>query len=139
MIHIFNDTETRRLPVKHAVDTVQNVFENEMAGSPFNVNVIYTTTEYITELNENYLGHSGSTDVITFPLSEEGDESIDGEIYICVEVAEAQANDFGVKRDNELIRLVAHGALHLCGYNDETDEKRNIMHNLENKYMISKS
>ena len=135
MIHIFNDSNTPRLPVKKAVDTINAVFVGEKGNIPFNVNVIYTTSAYITELNVQYLGHEGTTDVITFPLGEDDDKLIEGEIYICVPVAAAQAIEFATKRDNELIRLVAHGALHLCGYDDNTDEKRSAMHELENKYM----
>ena len=135
MIHIFNDSKVPRLPVKDAVETIKNVFANEKSNIPFNVNVIYTTSEYITELNVQYLGHEGSTDVITFPLGDDDSQLIEGEIYICVPVAAAQAIEYGTKRNNELIRLTAHGALHLCGYDDDTDEKRAAMHELENKYM----
>jgi probable rRNA maturation factor len=58
-------------------------------------------------------------------------------VYISVEKAEEQAKDYGVSLMNEILRLVAHGVLHLVGYDDDTPEKRNEMHQLENLYIAS--
>lgn len=58
-----------------------------------------------------------------------------GEIYISAETAEKQANEYGVSLTNELMRLTAHGALHLCGYDDGTEADKEAMHKLENKYI----
>lgn len=137
MIRITNDSEIPRLPIKKAKETIENVFAGEN-NPDYIVDVIYVDSEYMTELNNKYLGHEGDTDVITFPLSDEGENTIEGEIYICPKVAKEQAAEYNVTTNNELIRLAAHGALHLCGYDDDTDEKRLIMHNLETKYMADK-
>lgn len=133
MINVINNSDYERLPVKSVKQSITNVFSGEGIDA-YDVNVIYVNSDYITELNEEYLKHEGDTDVITFTLNEE-DEELMGEIYICVQVAERQAKDYKVSLRNELNRLSTHGALHLCGYDDATDELRKAMSQLEDKYM----
>lgn len=132
LIRITNSSSIKRLPIKKAKETIANVFAGE-GVTEIMVDLIYVDSEFIAEMNMQYLNHEGDTDVITFPLGDEGE--IEGEIYICPQVAAEQAQDYKVSTNEELIRLAAHGALHLCGYDDDTDEKRNAMHILETKYM----
>ena len=80
------------------------------------------------------MGKSSATDVITFPIDEE--PPIYGEIYISIDTARRQAEEYGVSLRNELCRLAVHGALHLAGYDDATPKQREKMHNLENQYII---
>jgi rRNA maturation RNase YbeY len=84
------------------------------------------TTE-IVRLNEEFLRHKGSTDVITFDYAQgEGrfarpinaPAAIEGEIFICLDEAVSQARKFRVSWQKELARYVIHGVLHLCGHND---------------------
>ena len=56
---------------------------------------------------------------------------LEGEIYIGAETAVKQAEEYNVSLTNELLRLVIHGSLHLCGYDDATDDERHHMHLLE--------
>lgn len=136
MINVINNSDYERLPVKSVKQSITNVFSGEVIDE-YDVNVIYVNSDYITELNEDYLKHEGDTDVITFTLNEE-DEELMGEIYICVQVADRQAKEYKVSLRNELNRLSTHGALHLCGYDDNTDELRKAMSQLEDKYMSVK-
>lgn len=136
MINVINNSDYERLPVKSVKQSITNVFSGEGIDE-YDVNVIYVNSDYITELNEDYLKHEGDTDVITFTLNEE-DEELMGEIYICVQVADRQAKEYKVSLRNELNRLSTHGALHLCGYDDNTDELRKAMSQLEDKYMSVK-
>ncbi|MFO7259705.1 MAG: rRNA maturation RNase YbeY [bacterium] len=69
----------------------------------------------IAELNHRYLGHTGPTDVISFPLYE-GDEAPVGDVYIGYEQALRQAAALGVPEAEELARLAIHGTLHVLGY-----------------------
>jgi rRNA maturation RNase YbeY len=59
----------------------------------------------------------------------------EGEIYISVEQAKAQAKQYNVSLMNEVLRLVSHGMLHLVGYDEDTVENKNEMHRLENLYL----
>jgi len=77
----------------------------------------------IAELNEQYLGHEGPTDVISFPLWETG-EPVVGDIYIGFEQARRQAADVGVPLPQELRRLAVHGTLHVLGYDHPDGDAR---------------
>jgi probable rRNA maturation factor len=71
----------------------------------------------MSELNRRYLGHHGPTDVISFGLGRNGRRGpVVGDIYICPEIARANAKRQGVSSQEELLRLVVHGALHTLGY-----------------------
>ena len=94
---------------------------------------------YPIRLCECYLGrwcensrYDYPTDIITFPLE---DEVLDGELYISLDTAARQAKEYGVSLTNELMRLVAHGTLHLVGYDDATDQQRKEMSRLEDNYI----
>ena len=88
------------------------------------VNVIFVDSEYIRQLNERFLKHDYPTDVLAFTLQEPG-QNLEGEIYVCSELAGTQAQEHHVPFKEELFRLVIHGMLHLIGYDDaEPDEQR---------------
>lgn len=110
---------------------VRRVFASEGIKEA-EINVIIVTDEKIHELNLEFLQHDYTTDVITFPLSE---NPLEGEVYISADTARNQAVEFGITLTEEILRLAAHGALHLAGYNDATPEEKKIMSTLETKYM----
>jgi len=130
-INIFNETDNKYLPYKKLKEAITRVFESENING-INVNLIIADNDFIRELNNKYLGHDYVTDVICFPMDEEG---LYGEIYICAQQAEKQAKEYKVSKQEELIRLGVHGALHLVGYEDFTEEQRKEMHRLENKFI----
>jgi len=84
------------------------------------VSVALLDDDAIASLNRTHLGKDRPTDVIAFSLYEEG-ESVVGDVYIGVEQAELQAAEAGVPLDEELLRLVVHGTLHVLGM-DHPDE-----------------
>ena len=69
-------------------------------------------------MNKQFLAHDYETDVLTFDLSKEGSNYIEGEIYISIDRVEAQAVHYGVSINDELDRVLIHGLLHLIGFND---------------------
>lgn len=73
----------------------------------------------ITALNARFLGHNRATDVIAFE-PQDGE----GEVIISVDTARKQAADAGHSLEDELCFLVAHGVLHVLGYDDSGDESR---------------
>ena len=92
----------------------------------------------ITLLNETFLQHEGSTDVITFNHHDgkflSGNEpSLHGELFICVDEATLQAKRFRCSWQSEIIRYVVHGTLHLLGYDDLTPRLRQKMKREENR------
>ncbi|MBU3699653.1 MAG: rRNA maturation RNase YbeY [Candidatus Kapabacteria bacterium] len=98
------------------------------------IDIILLTDRRIRTLNKQYLQHDYATDVLTFPLE---DQPLYGEIYVSLETARRQANEYGVGVVNELARLAVHGALHLLGYDDADPADRQTMHTLEDKFIAS--
>lgn len=135
-IHIFNDTECKPIPKAKMRRVIENVLQGEQwRGKPIlsaSVSVILVDDAKIHAMNNEFLHHDYPTDIITFPLE---DEVLDGELYISLDTAARQAKEYGVSLTNELMRLVAHGTLHLVGYDDATDQQRKEMSRLEDNYI----
>jgi rRNA maturation RNase YbeY len=87
----------------------------------------------MARLHRKFSGIGGTTDVLTFDLSEPGTRGLDGEIYICYDQARRQAADYRVPLYQEIARLAVHGVLHLAGYDDGTDQQREHMRRLEDR------
>ncbi len=99
------------------------------------LSIAFVPREDIIELNRAWLDKDSDTDVISFNLgaNPEGEEI--GDIYICTDVAESNAQEHGCTLKQEIMRLVVHGVLHFVGFDDATDEQRAEMHDLENKFL----
>ena len=95
---------------------------------------IFCSDEYLLEINQKFLQHDDLTDIITFNLAETKGEVV-GEIYISVERVRDNALLFNVDFEEELRRVVFHGALHLCGYNDKTRKEQQEMRKKEDFYL----
>jgi rRNA maturation RNase YbeY len=95
----------------------------------------------MARVNQQFLQHEGSTDVITFDYSsaECGARSAElrlhGELYICVDDAVKQAREFGATWQSEVARYAVHGVLHLLGYDDLRPGLRRTMKREENRLM----
>ncbi|GIJ97179.1 endoribonuclease YbeY [Capnocytophaga stomatis] len=97
------------------------------------LNYIFCDDAYLHQINVQYLDHDTLTDIITFDYTEE--ETISGDIFISVERVADNAQDFKVDFQTELLRVMAHGVLHLCGYKDKTDAESQQMRNKEEEKM----
>lgn len=133
-IEVYNTTETQRLPKKKITSDLMSVFVSENFISNGITRVIFVDDNEIHRLNREYLNHDYTTDVITFTINEEVDD-FDAEIYISVDTAKKQAEEYKVTLHNEVRRLAIHGALHIVGYDDSTDELRSKMQIKENYYL----
>lgn len=98
-------------------------------------NIVFIGDEFMAELNEMYKGRTGTTDVLSFNLSDELSGEVSGEIYVSLEQARTQAAELGVLFEEEVVRLVTHGLLHLAGYVHDTDEKYTAMMNRTEELM----
>ncbi len=105
----------------------------EAEGKLFhNASYVFCSDEYLYQINMEYLKHDDYTDVITFPYSE---NPIVGDVYISIERLRENAANQGVTFENELRRVMIHGALHLCGHTDKTPALRAAMTVKENFYL----
>jgi probable rRNA maturation factor len=100
------------------------------------LNYIFCTDEFLLELNRQYLNHDTYTDIIAFPLSGKG-EPVSSEIYISIDRVKKNAKEYQVSAYHELLRVMFHGALHLCGYKDKSRKDIRLMREKENYYLSS--
>jgi len=98
------------------------------------IDYIFCSDDYLLEINQQFLRHETYTDVITFPLSKP-DEPVYAEVYMSVDRIKENAKAFKVPYQNELLRVMIHGALHLCGYTDHTDAQKQTIHSKEDYYL----
>ena len=99
-----------------------------------NLSYVFCSDEHLITINKDFLKHDFYTDVITFDLSSSKNE-IEGEVYISVDRIKDNAKILSVSFNEELHRVVFHGALHLCGYKDKKKEEALVMRSKENKYL----
>ena len=92
----------------------------------------FLSASQIIPINNSYLGHNYSTDIITFNYSGEN-YTLDGEIFISLDDASYYANKYRVELSAEIVRLIIHGLLHLVGYDDKGLSDKKIMKKMENR------
>ena len=97
------------------IDSVVNVEHYRLEE----LNIIFSSDEYLHNINITYLNHDTYTDIITFDQSEQPD-TIQGDIFISIPRVMENAKQFKVTFEDELHRVVIHGVLHLMGYKDKT-------------------
>ena len=98
------------------------------------VNYIFCKDEYLLGLNHKYLDHDTLTDILTFTYSNPT-LPIVSEIYISVERVEHNARSLNVSYESEVRRVMIHGILHLCGYEDGTPAQKVTMRAKEDLYL----
>ena len=104
--------------------------ENKNEGE---INYIFCDDEYLHKINLEYLQHDDLTDIISFDYCV-GNE-INGDIFISVERVAENAKEYNVELETELLRVMAHGILHYCGYKDKSDEDATLMRSKEDEKM----
>ena len=98
-----------------------------------NLNYIFCSDAYLLEMNRQYLGHDYYTDIITFDSREYPDsKKVDGDVFISVDTVRANGEEYGEGFERELHRVMAHGLLHLTGYDDGTKAEQKRMREAEN-------
>ena len=95
------------------------------------IGYLFCDDEKILEVNREYLSHDYYTDIITFDYTD-GDV-INGDLVISLDTVRSNAGLFGKAYDDELMRVIIHGILHLCGINDKGPGERELMEAAENK------
>ena len=94
---------------------------------------VFCDDNYLLKINKEFLDHDTYTDIITFDYSV-GNEII-SEIYVSTDRVQENAKKYKQTFENEIHRVMIHGVLHLCGYNDKLAEEKQIMRDKENHYL----
>ena len=132
MVEIFNQTNQEI----EELETVEKVLESAVVKENLgdvSFNLIIVDNDYIHELNRDYRKIDRETDVITFALEDEDslvlpeDVRVLGDIYISIDKARSQAEEYGHSLLRELSFLAVHGFYHLLGYDHMTKEDEKVM------------
>lgn len=92
---------------------------------------VFCDDEYLHKLNLQFLNHDTLTDIISFDNSL--GKQIHGEVYISIERVKENASIYGVAFLEELHRVMIHGVLHFCGYQDKSEKQQEVMTGKENE------
>ena len=107
---------------------IDAVIESE-GKEPGEINYIFCDDEYLHNINMQYLNHDTLTDIISFDYCI-GD-LISGDIFVSIERVQDNAKEYEVSFNEELLRVLAHGVLHYCGYKDKTEKEALLMRTKE--------
>jgi len=97
------------------------------------VDYSFVDKKQMIKINKKHLNHNYLTDVLAFNYSE--GSKIQGDVFVSEEMVRANAQEYAQSFSDELMRVMLHGLLHLCGHNDKTPEQQNRIRALEDKYL----
>ena len=115
-------------------DKTKSLFISEKVVKDISLCVVFMSDDDLLEINMKHLDHDYFTDIITFPI-DETDDFLEADIYISIDRVKANANNYKVDSMRELLRVLLHGCLHLCGYNDHSKEEKRVMRAKEDFYL----
>lgn len=140
-LEIFKQVEDEIVELEEVEKVLYKAMEKEgLENTSFNL--IIVDNEYIHELNKTYRNIDRETDVITFALEDEDslvigtDERILGDIYISIDKARSQAEEYGHGLLRELAFLAVHGFYHLLGYDHMSQEEEEIMFKKQEEVLL---
>lgn len=135
-IQFFNESGTD-IPIDLATIrvSVAEVAKHESCSFSL-LEVVYVDNSSIVEINKKYLDRKYVTDIITFRYDEDtSDNNIEGTLYCCAQRIYEQSSEFDEDPKTEFKRILVHGLLHLCGYEDQTPKDKEKMTEKENFYL----
>ncbi len=140
-LSIRNRQRTAPVNARYLRRLASGLLVDVLAQKEYDLGLGVVGTVEMTRLNETFLRHKGSTDVITFDYSEPETQNpkpetiLHGEIFLCIDEAVAQARRFRTSWESELVRYLVHGVLHLLGHDDSKSAARRKMKREENRLL----
>lgn len=130
MIDFNYETDFELVSETNYVDWISRVIvsENKMLGD---LSFVFCSDEYLLDINLRYLEHDTFTDIITFDYCI--GNVVSGDIFISIDRVKDNSKIFNVSFDSELLKVMAHGVLHLMGYKDKTESDISLMRNKEDE------
>ncbi len=120
----YDDVYYRLRSGKKIKKLIENILTSESC-IPGEINIIFTSDKKLIKINQQFLKHNYFTDVISFSYNQE--RIINGEVYISLDTVKENAINYNVSLKKEILRVIIHGVLHLCGCEDEDKKKRLVM------------
>lgn len=117
----------KKTPVKQWIKYIIELHHKKLGDLAY----MFCDDPTILKINKDYLNHDYFTDIITFDYDEL--DIVSGDIFISVDTVRSNSKEYGVSFDNELLRVIIHGVLHLIGFDDTDDDKQAVMTQKENE------
>ncbi len=125
---------------------VTSILTTEGISHDASLSITFVSNEDIADLNERFMGKTGPTDVLSFPIEDASPDTPPmpapggpplelGDIFICLEVVEVHADEYGVPFTDELFLMVTHGVLHILGWDHHNDADALAMESREARYL----
>ena len=130
--------EDRSLPI--SLDPIKlrswlNKIADSYGSTIDRLDYILCSDEYLIKINKEYLNHDDYTDIITFPYKE--GKIIESDVFVSIDRVMENAEALNIEFETELLRVIAHGLLHLIGFKDKTEEDVAKMRKAEDEGIIS--
>jgi len=135
MQKVFFHSADKRLSLKGKNNIkafIETIFSKEKKALD-NIHYIFCSDEYLLQINRDFLQHDYYTDIITFDLSDGAE--IASEVYVSVDRVKDNAQAEKTSFEKEMLRVLFHGALHLCGYKDKKKDDIALMRKKEDQYI----
>ncbi len=134
-LRFYNEYSSYRLGEKRRVRSWILAAIEEEGFEAGNITYVFCSPEHHIGINRQYLGHDYNTDVITFDYSDMDDKAVAGDIFIDPVTVASNAAQYGATAREEMLRVLIHGVLHLCGYKDKTAAEAKRMRAKEDYYL----
>jgi probable rRNA maturation factor len=133
----------------HALEVfVEAILVAEGVDSGAALAVTFASIDDIADLNERFMGKTGPTDVLSFPIEDAspghsphgvdgGPPLVLGDIFICTDVVDTHAIEYGVSFDEELYLMVVHGVLHILGWDHVVESDAAAMESRESTHLAT--
>jgi len=124
-----------RAKLRNKADFIRKVrlIRKRAGREDLSIAILLTDDEGIRELNRIFKKKNAPTDVLAFESTDDRDHMCLGDIAISVDTARANAREYRATLRDEIFRYVAHGILHLSGWDDDTPRKRDDMRDEEDR------
>ena len=126
-----NRQTTRRVKAQLLQRIARTLISELLPKQYFELGISLVREAEMRQLNEDYMGHKGTTDVIALDYCVSDPRTLIGEIFVCVDEACVQAKRFHTTWQSEVVRYLVHGVLHLSGYDDRRVKDRRRMREAE--------
>lgn len=135
MVRYYTDDCTYNLKNKRLIAKWLKAVAEAEGYTLGDITYIFCSSQVHRKMNIDFVGHDYFTDIITFDDSNLKEGYIAGDIFIDVETVRDNARLYGATARQEMLRVIVHGVLHLCGQKDKTPRAEKQMHKKEDKYL----
>ena len=113
---------------------IKNIFKFNKINL-YDISIIFTSDIFVSDLKKKFFSKNQWTDVIAFPLHNNKDTKVEGDIYISMPTAIVNADKYNEPYEKEVARLMIHGVLHLIGFSDDTKKEKEVMSKIEDRLL----